>query len=84
MKRKTRTRECRETFAALSEFLDGTLPVHDCRELERHLSGCKPCIEYLNTLRKTIRSCQVYRTAAALPPPSPAVREAFMRALSKR
>jgi len=79
-----RAQECRATFAALSEFLDGTLPARNCRELRRHLSGCKPCIKYLHTLRKTIRSCQVYQPPAVPPPPSPAVREAFLRVLSKR
>lgn len=80
----TRSRECRKIFTALSEFLDGTLPARNCRELRRHLSGCKPCIQYLDTLRKTIRSCQVYQTAAVPPPLSQAVRAAFMRALSKQ
>jgi anti-sigma factor RsiW len=76
------TRECRAIFAALSEFVDGTLPARNCRELRRHLSGCKPCVEYLESLKTTIRLCHAYQTAPA-PPPSPAVREAFMKALSK-
>jgi len=81
--KRARSKECVEIFAALSEFLDGTLPLRHCRELQRHLSDCKRCIEYLDTLRKTIRSCRAYQTVTA-PPPSPAVREALMKALATR
>jgi len=70
-------------FAALSEFLDGTLPPRNCRELQKHLSGCDPCLQYLETLKKTIRACELYQAAPA-PPPSTAVREAFIKALSTR
>src|SRR5579863_9554398 len=73
---------CRAIFAVLSEFLDGTLPARNCRELRRHLKDCRPCIDYLETLRKTVRICQLYSGAPA-PSPSPAVREAFREALSK-
>ncbi len=37
-------RHCKQIFAMLSEYLDGELPVKNCRELERHLKGCRPCI----------------------------------------
>jgi anti-sigma factor (TIGR02949 family) len=81
MKTKTRRdRACRETFAQLSEFLDGTLAARDCRELEEHLKGCKPCLAYLDSLRKTIRACQAYQAAPA-PPPSPAVRQLLVESL---
>lgn len=81
MKRKPKEgAACREIFAALSEYLDGTLPARNCRELRRHLKGCKPCIAYLDTLQKTIRTCQLY-SAPAAPPPSPAVRDALRHAL---
>jgi hypothetical protein len=83
MKRKLGpSKECVEIFAALSEFVDGTLPARSCRGLRAHLRDCKPCIQYLDTIRKTIRWCQVYPPAPA-PPPSPAVREALMQALAK-
>jgi anti-sigma factor RsiW len=77
----SRPEECRRIFAALSEFLDGNLPARNCRQLQKHLSDCKPCIEYLETLKKTIGACRLYKAAPA-PPPSPAVREAIVKALS--
>ena len=73
----------REIFAALSEFLDGTLPVRTCRELERHLRSCKPCIVYLETLKKTIAACRAYRVPPA-PLPSAEVREAIKRAIWRK
>jgi len=75
------SRECRAIFAALSEFVDGTLPARNCRELRQHLSGCKPCLQYLDSLRKTIDLCRVYQTTPA-PPLSGAVRKAFARVLT--
>ena len=34
-------RHCKQIFAMLSEYLDGQLPAKNCRELERHLKGCR-------------------------------------------
>jgi len=81
--RRARSRECRAIFAALSEFVDGTLPASACQKLREHLKGCSPCIAYLDSLQKTVDLCQAYQTPAA-PPPSPAVRRAILRAFSKR
>lgn len=75
--------ECRAIFAVLSEFLDGTLPPRNCRELRKHLGNCKPCVEYLNSLRGTVDLCHAYKTVTA-PPPSSVVRQAFAQALSKK
>lgn len=84
MKAKSRSRvECRAIFAALSEFVDGTLPANGCQELRRHLSDCKPCVEYLESLKRTIDLCHAYKITSA-PPPSPQVRKAFERALSRK
>jgi anti-sigma factor RsiW len=73
-------RECRAVFAILSEYLDGMLPARDSRGLRQHLRGCGPCTEYLESLRKTIRICQLYSVGPA-PPLSKEVREAALRAL---
>ena len=40
-------RHCKQIFAMLSEYLDAQLPAKNCRELERHLKGCRPCVAYL-------------------------------------
>jgi len=82
--RTQRNQKCRDIFSALSEYLDGTLPARNCRELRDHLKGCKPCLEYLETLKNTIAACHVYAVAVTPPPPSAAVLKAFQRALCKR
>jgi anti-sigma factor RsiW len=53
-------RRCKRIFALLSDYLDGTLPARDCRELERHLEGCKPCIVFLESLKTTVEGCRRY------------------------
>lgn len=76
-------RRCKKIFAALSEYLDGKLPVRNCRELEKHLRGCAPCFAYLETLKSTIEACRNFPTPKA-PPPSPRVRQAMMKTLRQK
>jgi anti-sigma factor RsiW len=66
-------RQCRQIFAALSDYLDGELPLKSCRELERHLKGCKPCIAFLESLRTTVEACRRYgqNEKLTLPPQLP-------------
>ncbi len=63
------SRACKKIFAALSEYLDGDLPARNCRELERHLAGCKPCLAYLESLRATAAACRRYSKLKSLVPP---------------
>jgi RNA polymerase sigma-70 factor (ECF subfamily) len=68
-----RDRQCRQIFAALSDYVDGELPVKSCRELERHLEGCKPCIAFLESLKTTVEACRRYgqNEKLSLPPQLP-------------
>ena len=75
-------RRCKRIFAALSEYLDGELPAPNCRELERHLKGCKPCLAYLETLKATTEACRRLPAGKA-PRPSARVRAALVRAAQK-
>jgi RNA polymerase sigma-70 factor (ECF subfamily) len=45
----------------LSQYLDVELPAGACREIEEHLSGCSPCEEFAESLRKTVALCRSYR-----------------------
>ncbi len=45
-------RRCRHIFAMLSDYLNAELPVKHCRDLERHLKSCEPCIAYLESPKK--------------------------------
>ena len=51
---------CKQVFALLSEYLDGELKARNCRELEEHLRGCRPCLRYLRTLKLTREACRRY------------------------
>ncbi len=75
-------RHCRKIFAMLSDYLDAELRVKSCRELERHLAGCDPCIAYLESLRNTVEACRLYQVRE-IPPPSKKVRDALLLALQR-
>ena len=49
-----RTEKCKEVFSLLSEYLNLELPPDACQEIEAHLAGCPPCIEFAESLRKTV------------------------------
>jgi RNA polymerase sigma-70 factor (ECF subfamily) len=49
---------CKEIFAMLSEYLDMELPAGTCEQIEEHLAGCPPCVEFLDSLRKTVDLCR--------------------------
>jgi hypothetical protein len=74
-------RRCKHLFAMLSDYLNAELPVKNCRELERHLKGCEPCITYLESLKNTIEACRRYQVRGKIPAPSEKVREALLLAL---
>ena len=52
---------CKEIFALLSDYLNLELPPDACKEIETHLAGCPPCIEFTESLRKTVELCHHYR-----------------------
>ena len=76
-------RRCKRIFAMLSEYLNAELPATDCRELERHLKGCEPCIAYLDSLRRSVETCRHYPVRKA-PRPTRKVREALLMAIERR
>jgi anti-sigma factor RsiW len=73
-------RRCKHIFAMLSDYLSAELPAKNCRELERHLKDCEPCIVYLESLKNTVEACRRYQVRK-IPPPSKKVREALLLAL---
>lgn len=62
------TENCREVFALLSQYLDLELPPEACEHIEQHLAGCSPCVEFVESLRKTVELCRTYRPST-MPPP---------------
>jgi RNA polymerase sigma-70 factor (ECF subfamily) len=75
-------RHCKQIFATLSEYLDAQLPAKNCRELERHLKGCQPCIAYLASLKTTVEACRRYKAPRA-PALSKQVKAALLAALQR-
>ncbi len=79
---------CKEVFELLSQYLDAELEGAACDEIEQHLAGCQPCIEFLNSLRRSIRLCHECESSEAPPPLSASerdqLRQAYAKAISKR
>ncbi len=83
-----RESECKRIFALLSEYLDAELPADSCDEIEAHLKDCPPCLEFLESLRKTVELCRGFRPGELPGPLNEAVRrelwERYQRALRAR
>ena len=62
-RRTKRPRHCREMFAALSDYLDGLVEDARCREMEKHLNDCKPCVAFLDSLKSAVEQCRTYEPA---------------------
>ena len=60
--------ECKEIFALLSQYLDLELPDDACRAIEAHIRDCPPCIEFAESLKKTVDLCRQY-SAGEVPSP---------------
>ncbi len=78
--------ECRRIFALLSEYLDAELPADTCEQIAAHLNDCPPCVEFLESLRKTIALCRSLQVEDRARPLSDAaraeLRSAYEKALS--
>ena len=61
MESHERTEKCKEVFSLLSEYLNLELPPDACQEIETHLADCPPCIEFAESLRKTVELCRSYQ-----------------------
>ncbi len=74
---------CKEVFALLSEYLNLELPPDACHEIEEHLAGCPPCIEFANSLRKTVEICRCYEPTEMPKPIEQGAREQLLAAYRK-
>ena len=79
---------CKEVFALLSDYLDAELTPETCKEIEEHLAGCPPCIEFLETLKRTVRLCHECQGPDQPPPIGERdlsqLREAYQKMLAAR
>ena len=58
---------CQEAIDLLMDYLEGELPSTRAAALETHLSGCSPCLAFLNTYRSTIQVSRQF-TVEEIPP----------------
>lgn len=77
------TDKCKEVFALLSDYLNLELPPDACTEIESHLAGCPPCIEFAESLRKTVELCSHYRPSELPEPIGAQAREQLIDAYQK-
>ena len=46
--------KCREMLRHLSDYIDGDLEAAIRRRIDSHMKDCKPCVAFINTLKKTV------------------------------
>ena len=46
---------CQQLIDFLMSYLDGDLPAAQRAEFDRHMSGCRSCVDYIKTYEKTVR-----------------------------
>jgi anti-sigma factor RsiW len=71
--------ECADLFARLSEYLDGDLSQEARSAMEQHICACPPCIEFIESLRRTIDLCHHFEPTGS---PAPVSNEAKRELLS--
>ena len=74
---------CKEIFALLSEYLDLELPPEACGKIQAHIANCPPCVEFAESLRKTVELCRQYQPTAMPEPLSGTAREELRMAWEK-
>lgn len=80
--------ECESIFEALSEYLDSELSEADCEALESHIQDCKPCVEFVESLRKSVKLGRGFRSQEPVPPltaeSKEKLREAYRKSVQKQ
>lgn len=81
-------RDCMQIFAMLSEYLDRELPASTCGHLEEHLRDCPECIQFVDSLKRSVDLCRRYGASRPPEPVAPdrlaELRAAYDRMLAKR
>jgi anti-sigma factor (TIGR02949 family) len=74
---------CKELFALLSEYLDEELPADTCEQIRLHIAGCPPCVEFVNSLQRSVQLVRGY-SAGEAPGPLPDAARDELRATYRR
>ena len=83
MEPDARTEKCKQVFSLLSEYLNLELSPDACQEIETHLAGCPPCVEFAESLRKTVELCRHYQPSELPEPLGKRAREELLQAYRK-
>ena len=75
--------DCQNVFALLSDYIDRELPDGTCDELDRHIQDCAPCVEFVESLRKSVALGKKYLPGVDPAPVPDGVREALREAYAK-
>lgn len=75
--------KCGDVFAILSEYLDVELPPEACAEIHQHVEGCAPCVEFTESLKRTVELCKEYEPDTMPAPVSAAAKAELMAAWRK-
>jgi hypothetical protein len=76
-------RDCREIFALLSDYLDLELPPESCDRMRDHIENCAPCVEFVESLRRTVDLCRKYEPSTMPSAMSSEARERLLSAWRK-
>ena len=71
--------ECKDIFALLSEYLDEELPDDICGQIDSHISACPPCVDFVESLKKSIELTRALHPSDA-PGPLPEEARAQLQA----
>jgi anti-sigma factor RsiW len=81
-------RDCSQIFAMLSQYLDRELPPDACGALEEHIKDCPECVQFVDSLQRSVELCRQYGSVRSTEPIAPEqldeLRAAYDRMLAKR
>jgi hypothetical protein len=83
MEPNERLEKCNEISSLLSEYLNLELPPDACEEIQAHVAGCSACIEFTESLHKTVDICRLYRPSTVPEPLGTDAREQLLDAYQK-
>ena len=72
--------DCTDVFARLSEYLDRELPGATCEEMEKHIAACAPCVQFVESLKKSIHLTHGLTPEDPLPPIPEELKQKLRRA----
>jgi anti-sigma factor RsiW len=80
--------ECLKIFERLSEYIDGELSPEDCEIIRAHIEDCEPCIDFIESLKRSIAASRCVacpEKPEPLPPETlERLRSAWQTALARR